>query len=583
MISKRDEQQALFDVGNVYPLELDPTSFHAQLARAARGLFSDEDFGAFYSEKHGRPSVPPSLLALTLILQCEANVSDREAIARTGYDLRWAAVLGRVAGQPLCARSTLQLFRAQLVLHDAVRTLFQSSIKEARRKGLLKGQTYTVAIDTKPIEGRGAVEDTYNLIAAGIRQAAKEMARKQSLRTKEWLIDHGFERYAGSSIKGSVEIDWSDPQAKEAFLTGIVSDARRLLDMADGRDENVQKATDLLRQLLLQDIEETTTESGDTQVKIREGTVRDRIPSASDPEQRHGRKSKSKRFVGSKAAIVVDTQSQILLETEVLPGNAGDATDALGMVEQAEENSGERIEATIGDCAYGGRETRESFEEAERTLIAKVPSEPRKDGHFTKSEFAIDLKECTVTCPAGVTISEYGVTDNGRKVFRFGKACRKCALQCRCTSSAQGRSIGVHPREELLIAARAYQRTKEGRETLLSRVAAEHALARLSRLGIGQARYIGTQKTRYQLSMAATVVNFRRTWNWAQAVEASHRAQNAASSATAYVCALIFALSAQIRRHTRYTLSRYTSNILSGIRDALSLRIVPDFAFRPDF
>lgn len=583
MISKRSDQQGLFDVGNVYALSLSPDSFHAQLARGARGLFTDDAFSAFYSDKYGRPSVPPSLLAITLILQWEAGVSDREAIQRTAYDLRWAAVLGRLAGEPLCARSTLELFRAQIVLHDEARGIFQSSIKEARRKGLLKGKALSVAMDTKPIEGRGAVEDTYNLLATGIRQAAKEMAKGQCGRTKEWLIDHGFERYAESSIKGSAEIDWSDPDAKEAFLSGIVSDARRLLEMAEGSDEKVRKATDLLRQLLLQDIEEIPTESGDPQVRIREGTVRDRIPSATDPDQRHGRKSKSKCFAGSKASVVVDTESQIVLATEVLPGNAGDATEAIDLVEQAEENTGEKVEEVIADCAYGGKDTRESFEDAGLKLIAKVPSEPRKDGHFVKSEFQIDLKEWTVTCPAEVTISEYTTEANGRKIFKFGVACRECPLRDRCTNSARGRSIGVHPREELLIEARAYQQTKEGREKLRSRVVVEHALARLGRLGIGQARYIGIEKTRFQLAMAATVANLRRTWNWEQEVMESQRAQTIPESSAIGVLAAMLALSDQIRRYTQYTLSRCLAKLLAVRRSTLSLRMLPNFAFRPGF
>ena len=583
MISKRSDQQGLFDVGNVYALSLAPDSFHAQLARAARGLFSDDDFSRFYSEKHGRPSVPPSLLALTLILQSEAGVSDREAIGRTAYDLRWAAVLGRAAGEPLCARSTLQLFRAQMVLHDEAGGIFRSSIKEAKRKGLLKGKALSVAIDTKPIEGRGAVEDTYNLLATGIRQAAKEIAKGQGRRTKGWLLENGFERYAESSIKGSAEIDWSDPGAKEAFLSGIVSDARRLLEAADGSDEKVRRATDLLRQLLLQDIEEIATESGDSQVKIREGTVRDRIPSATDPDQRHGRKSKSKRFAGSKASIVVDTESQIVLATDVLFGNGGDSTGSIELVEQAEENSGEKIEEVIADCAYGGKDTRESFEVAGRQLIAKVPREPRKDGHFVKSEFRIDLKEWTVTCPAGVTISEYSAEANGRKVFKFGVACRECPLRERCTNSARGRSIGVHPLEELLIAARAYQQTKEGQEKLKSRVAVEHRLARLGQLGIGQARYVGIAKTRFQLAMAAAVANFRRTWNWEQRIAKSLCAQNAAGTASACICALICALSTQIRRYTQYTLSRYVRIAVSVVRSVLPLRMLPQRASRPGF
>ncbi len=138
MLGKRKAQSELFDVGNVFPFVLKHGTFHAQLAHAAPGLFRDEDFNAFYSDRMGRPSVPPSLLALVLLLQQECGISDEEAIERTSCDLRWAAVLRRTAGAPLCAKSTFQLFRSHLVLHEAARILFVSSIKEAKRAGLLK-------------------------------------------------------------------------------------------------------------------------------------------------------------------------------------------------------------------------------------------------------------------------------------------------------------------------------------------------------------------------------------------------------------------------------------------------------------
>ena len=63
--------------------------------------------------------------------------------------------------------------------------------------------------------------------------------------------------------------------------------------------------------------------------------------------------------------------------------------------------------------------------------------------------------------------------------------------------------------------------SEEGRKRLRERVAVEHALARLSHLGIGQARYFGRVKTRFQLLMACTVANLRRVWNWTAARDAS--------------------------------------------------------------
>src|SRR5439155_27045121 len=165
-----------------------------QLALAAPRLFSDADFTAFYSEKMGRPSVPPSQLRLMTLLQHEAGCSDAEAVARSGYDLRWAAVLRRVAGEPLCAKSTLQLFRAHLVLHDEVRTIFERSIEEAKRAGLLGKGRLRIAVDTKPILGRGTVEDTYNLLGSGIQQLIRALAGLAGKRPEAWSKEHDLGR-----------------------------------------------------------------------------------------------------------------------------------------------------------------------------------------------------------------------------------------------------------------------------------------------------------------------------------------------------------------------------------------------------
>ena len=69
---------------------------------------------------NGRDSVPPSLLATALLLQTHDKVSDAEAKARADFDLRWKVALGiEVEDRPF-AKSTLQVFRAQLILHDKV-------------------------------------------------------------------------------------------------------------------------------------------------------------------------------------------------------------------------------------------------------------------------------------------------------------------------------------------------------------------------------------------------------------------------------------------------------------------------------
>ena len=65
----------------------------------------------------------------------------------------------------------------------------------------------------------------------------------------------------------------------------------------------------------------------------------------------------------------------------------------------------------------------------------------------------------------------------------------------------------LHPQEALLQQARALQRSAAFAVYRQWRVVVEHRLARLVQLGIRQARYFGRTKTRFQLYLAATVVN----------------------------------------------------------------------------
>ena len=81
--------------------------------------------------------------------------------------------------------------------------------------------------------------------------------------------------------------------------------------------QRIVAAAELLVQLLLQDVERT-----DDGVGLKDGVSRDRMMSVHDPEMRHGHKSSSRRFDGHKAAIVVDSDSQLITAVEVLPGNA---------------------------------------------------------------------------------------------------------------------------------------------------------------------------------------------------------------------------------------------------------------------
>lgn len=520
MLGKRSRQRGLFEADNQYLDFVGRDSFYGFLASQRGQLFRDEDFAEFYCPDNGRPSVPPSLLANALLLQTHDRVSDEEAKARADYDLRWKVALGIEIDERPIAKSTLQLFRAQLILKDKMQAVFVRSLELAKQSGYLKARQLKVILDTTYILGRGAVKDTYNLLGDGIQQLCRALAQAQQQELEAWVQAYGFQRYFGSSLKGEAEVDWDDEHSRQAFLQGIVADAQRLMQLVratlaeeDPESQRIAAAGQLLGQLLDQDVDLATG-----QAKLKEGVSRDRIVSVHDPEMRHGRKSSSRRFDGHKAAIGVDAESQLITAVDVLPGNAADASPALPLTEASEQNTGLEVEETVGDCAFGDGNTRQVFADAQRKLVAKVADHGRRD-QIHKSQFQIDLETMTCTCPAGHTTANLismgsWVDRQGqkqpKKSFAFPAAvCAACPLRPQCIKAKanRGRTVHLHPQEGLLQAARAFQNSPEFQPYRQMRQTAEHRLARLVQLGIRHARYFGRQKILFQLLLAAMVAN----------------------------------------------------------------------------
>ena len=538
MLGKRSDQKGLWEADRLYLDYVGKDTFYGLLASLRGQLFSDDDFAEIYGPDNGRDSVPPSLLATALLLQTYDQVSDAEAKARADFDIRWKVALGiEIEDRPF-AKSTLQMFRAQLILHDKVREVFEGSLRLARQSGYLKKRGMRVALGTTYILGRGAVKDTYNLLADGIVKLLRVLAAVANISVGEWAEAQGYERYFGSSIKGEATIDWSDRKARRKLLGEIVADADRLLELArqawvelpedSAQRQSIVAGAELLGQLLLQDVERKSSDvdadahahadADDDGVSIRDGVSKDRMLSVHDPELRHGHKSSRRRFNGHKAAIVVDTDSQLITAVDVLPGNAPDNLGALELVEQSEASTGSVVQEAMGDAAYGDGGTRQTFADAGRRLVAKVPGRPDRS-HFPKDDFHLDLAAGSCTCPAGqvthAMVSAGKRTDAAGRVYRLqafqfdGAVCGVCPLRSQCIAAKgrKGRRVLIHPQEGMLQQARALQQSADYNEYRARRVVVEHRLARLVQLGIRQARYFGRVKTKFQLYLAATVAN----------------------------------------------------------------------------
>src|SRR5215211_7845669 len=297
MLGKRGPQRGLFEADTAYGAFVGRDSFYGWLASQRGELFRDEQFAGLYVLDNGRPSVPPSLLATALVLQTYDGVSDDEAKQRADYDLRWKVALGVELDARPFAKSTLQEFRAQLIVHQEQAAIFQQSLEVAKRQGQFRtpqgdARQLKVALDTTNILGRGAVQDTYNLLAEGMRHVLRVLARQAGDALEIWATAAGYGRYVNDpSVKGGAGIDWDDPAARDRFLGLLVADADRLLDQVrraraalpvGGPEESaLVEAAGRLSRVLQQDVERAETGAA-----LKEGTAPDRLVSIHDPEMR---------------------------------------------------------------------------------------------------------------------------------------------------------------------------------------------------------------------------------------------------------------------------------------------------------
>src|SRR5713226_9351560 len=196
MLGTRDSQRGLLEADTMYGDFVGRKTFYGFLAAQRDELFRDEAFGGLYDAKLGRPSVAPSVLATALVLQSYDGVSDEEARRRAAFDLQWKVALGIPVDAVPFAKSTLQEFRAQLIVHQEQGAIFQASLELAKRQGRFTGsRKLKLALDTTNILGKGAVKDTYNLLADGIGIVLRVLATQAGEPVAGFGERTGYGRY----------------------------------------------------------------------------------------------------------------------------------------------------------------------------------------------------------------------------------------------------------------------------------------------------------------------------------------------------------------------------------------------------
>ncbi len=479
-----------------------PDSLYALLHRECFGLFPDALFGDLFTDI-GRRSVPPMIVAVVMVLQRLEGLSDREAVDRFSFDVRWKYAAGGLDfDHPGFVHTVLVDMRARLARSERPGRIFEVALGAARQAGLVGRRR---VLDSTALYDAVTTMDTVILLRSGIRGLlAAAGPREADLRP---LLRRDDDYATG----GKPACDWDDRAAREALIDALARDANALLGSLDGETlpDDLAQAAVLLATLIGQDLET----GGDGSLRIARRVAPDRIISTVDPDARHGHKTAAHGFDGYKGHVALDPDSEIVTATAVTAGNAGDAAMAPGLL-AADLGVDEGTEAPLavyGDAAYGSGELLAALETDGATIRIKVQPPVAPAGRFGKDAFTIDTDGGTVTCPAGRVAPLRPVATGA--VATFGRACLGCPLVASCTTDRRGRSIRVGPHEAQLVRARAARRDPAWwADYRATRPRVERKIGHLMRRRHGgrRARVRGRPRVAADFALLAAAVNLAR-------------------------------------------------------------------------
>ena len=493
---------------------LPATSIYAFLHTQREVLFPDGLFADLFAAD-GRRSVPPSVVATVMVLQRLEGLSDREAVERFTFDVRWryAAGVGGWDGSAHrvgFAHTVLVDMRERLRCSDRPGRVFDVALSAARQAGLLGRRR---VLDSTPLYDAVATMDTVTLIRCAIRGLLRVVDADLAARLRS-LLASGDE-YAST---GKPVIDWDDKTAREALVDSRARDGYALLAALEGQQlpDVVGQAVHLLATVLGQDLET----GGDGVLRIARKVAPDRVISTVDPQARHGHKTNHRGFDGYKGHVAIDPDSEVITATGVTSGNTGDADPAPQLVADLlpdDHDQAPTVEGTAvyGDCAYGTGEMLDQLHQAGIDAKTKVQAPNAPAGKFAKDQFDIDLAAQQVTCPAGVTVPIRTVHGHARLAGKadFARACATCPLRAQCTDAKTGRSITISRWEARLAAARIRQTDPAWKaDYRATRPKVERKIAHLMRRRHGgrRARMRGQARIAADFNLLAAAVNLAR-------------------------------------------------------------------------
>lgn len=501
-----------------------PGSVFAFLAGHRHELFPDEFTADLFPSRTGRPSLPADLVGSVLVLKELYDLSDTQTAEALAFDIRWKVACGRSLAQASFDPSTLVYWRRRIAKSSRPDRVFDAVAEVIAQTGILAGRRGR-CVDSTVFDDAVATQDTVTQLVAAMRKVARVVPGAGEAIGAVCRLDY--------SRPGKPPIDWDDPAARDGLVSDLVNDALAVLDALAGpgapeRDRAAADALGLLALVAGQDVEPAEGSDGtDGRWRIARNVAPDRVISTVDPQARHTRKSRSARRDGFRGHLAAEPETGLITECEMTMAAGDGSSDAANGVTMAgRDRFADRPAAggghagtrpaglpgrggleIYGDSHYGSGQARAAYRDAGHdTVIKPAPLRPAVPGGFTLDDFAISQDAGMVTCPAGITRP---VTRS--RTVTFGVACAGCPLRPRCTTAKDGRSLTIHPHEDLLRAARAQARTDDFKKAYPTRAAIERIISWAATQNGHRVklRYLGTAKNNAWLHTRCAAINLR--------------------------------------------------------------------------
>lgn len=477
--------------------------------------------------RRGRDAWPAVVLTTLLVLRwSEEGMSRRAAVRRASTDMVWRAAMGLALDGATPSERTLRDFE-RFLQHRHGKTqvpryllLHEHIVRSCLDAGVADIKKAAWAMDSTPMWCYGATRDTIRLLGDGLRMLAGAWARatRNSLMVvaEQWQMPF----LLAKSTKGAFAVDWSQPSATAEVITQLAASVVNAVALVRRGVESVRSGwrKGLLRRCrhLLRVVSDDLTTDSQGHLVIAQRVAANRLVSITDPQARHGRKSKSQSFNGFKVHLLGDVTSGLIISLAVTSGNEHDGVPAHRLIRRA-KNLCEDLQQVLADTAYGGARLRHMVQRSCAVeLVAPPPPVNGKDGTIGKRDVILDLAAGKATCANGVEAHKIRLvwsSEHGVHVPHLAwpkAACDACPLSARCRGdSTEGRRMLLHPYEDELRAAREKWRDPEIRALYRIRTQCERLVHQVTRYGGRQARAFGLRHAQVQAHTIAAASNLR--------------------------------------------------------------------------